>query len=112
MDHFRKFHLLGSLIQRTQAGLNLALPHMFRITRVPAILHTDNGLEFGALDRLLQQLPESIDIVHNVPRGNRVLEGKIAAMEATYGDGPAPWHIGFLSYNVSFCSGLVIQLTI
>ncbi|KAL3847813.1 hypothetical protein ACJMK2_018705 [Sinanodonta woodiana] len=55
MDLFSKFHLLGSLVQKTQAEVLIS---------VPAILHTDNGSEFGALDRLLQQWPGSSDIVH------------------------------------------------
>ena len=104
MDHFSKFHLLAPLVQKTQADVNLALSNMFSIIGIPAILHTDNGSEFGALDRLLQQWPGSSDIIHGRPRhpqsqglverGNRVLEEKIAAMEATYhGDGPAPWHL-------------------
>ncbi|KAL3878569.1 hypothetical protein ACJMK2_030906 [Sinanodonta woodiana] len=91
MDHFSRFHLMAPLVQKTQAEVNLALFHMFSIIEIPDILHTDNGSLFGVLDRLLQLLPGSSDIVH---RWNRVLEEKMSAMEATFhGDGPAPWHM-------------------
>ncbi|KAL3891326.1 hypothetical protein ACJMK2_003588 [Sinanodonta woodiana] len=93
VDHFSTSHVLAPLVQKTQAEVNLALYHMFSIIGIPVILHTDNGSEFGALDRLLQPLPGSSHIIHGRP-WNWILEEKMSAMEAIYhGDGPAPWHL-------------------
>ncbi|KAL3847830.1 hypothetical protein ACJMK2_018722 [Sinanodonta woodiana] len=82
MDHFSTFHLLGSLVQKTQAEVNLALPNML-----------NNGSESGALDMLLQQRPGSSDNVHK-QLGNRVLEVNIVVMKDNYhGDDPTPCHM-------------------
>lgn len=66
-------------------------------------MQSDNGSEFGGMQRILDEWPGSCSIIHGRPRhpqsqglierGNRSVQEKLTAYEAGYrGDSPTPWH--------------------
>jgi transposase InsO family protein len=103
VDHYSKFHFLYPIEHKTQENINWVLTMTFGIIGVPPILHSDNGSEFGGLEKVIDEWPGRGRVVHGRPRHpqsqglveryNACVEEKLGAYEANYvGGGQAPWH--------------------